>query len=127
MASWAPEIKSAPNQFASTVVAAGVLHEKVNAVDDPVTQLVLKGSCADVSKIVYLLRLNGDKPRAAELEGLDGIQRASVAHTLHGDISDLAWTQATARKKKAGLGLRDVTELALPAFIASHVASRCGV
>ena len=87
-------------QFASTVVATRVLHEKIGAVDYPATQLVLKGSCAGVSKVVYLLRLNGDELEDAELESLGGIQCASLAHTLHVVIGDLAYTQATAGKRR---------------------------
>jgi hypothetical protein len=88
--------------------------------------MVLRCSCADVSKVVYQLRLSGDKMTDAELEGLGKIQRTGTAQTLGGDIGDLAWAQATAGRKKAGLGLRPATEVALPAFIASRTASRCG-
>ena len=69
--------------FASTVIETKVL----NTIDDLATQLVLNSSCADVTKVVYLPRPNGNKLEHAELENLGGIQHASVAHTLPADIA----------------------------------------
>ena len=113
--------------FAGVVTKTGDLHDSIGEIDDPATQMVLRGSCADVNKVVYLLRLNGDKMNKSELDELGVIQRSGVAHTLSGDIGDLAWSQATNAQKRAGLGLRSATELALPAFVASRTASRAGV
>ena len=114
------------DNFTSATSKAGKLHDAIGEVDDPATQIVLRCSCADVSKVVYQLRLSGDKMTDAELEGLGKNQRTGTAQTLGGDIGDLAWAQATAGRKKAGLGLRPATEVALSTFIASRTASRCG-
>jgi len=113
--------------FASTVLKTGALHDAIGEIDDPATQMVLRGSCADVSRVMYELRLNGDQIETSESEVLGQIQRTGVAFTLGGDIGDLAWAQATAGRKQAGMGLRAACEVALPAFVASRTASRCGV
>ena len=102
------------------------LHTAIDDLDDPATQMVLRGSCADVVKVTYLLRLNGDKFIDSELEALGKTQREGVATTLEGEIGDLAWSQATEQTKRGGLGLRSAAELAFPAFIASRPASRPG-
>eukprot|EP00973_Karenia_brevis_P020229 2776446-Karenia_brevis.AAC.1 len=88
--------------------------------------MVLRGSCADVSKVMYQLRLNGDLLDESDLAVLGTIQRTGVAHTLGGDVGDLAWMQATRGRQSGGLGLRPASEVALPAFVASRTASRCG-
>ena len=113
--------------FDRVVATTGELHDAIGGIDDPATQMVLRSSCADVNKVVYLLRLNGDKLAASELEELTRIQRSGVAHTLSGDVGDLAWKQANGGQKKAGLGLRSALELAMPAFVASRTASQAGV
>ena len=53
--------------FTSTVQTTGDLHDAISEIDDPATQMVLRGSCADVSKVTYQLRLNGDKSQSPSL------------------------------------------------------------
>lgn len=112
--------------FAREVEEAGELHDAIDGVDDPATQVVLRESYADASKAMYLLRLSGDKMSEGELNALGTVQRDGVAYSLIGDVGDLAWSAATAGRKKGGFGLRPAAEFALAVFVASRTASRCG-
>jgi hypothetical protein len=98
------------------------LHKAIDQVQDPATEVVLKKSCADVSKIIYTLRLNGDRLITSEkLPEYTSVMRESLARSLGGDLIDTAWEQATCGK--LGLGFRTAEEVALPAFIASRTAA----
>ena len=83
--------------------------------------------CLDVSKVNYQLRCSGDRLSSELLARFDAGLRASVESTLGGTLKDESWVQATLAVPAAGLGLREATSLALPAFIASRVAARPAV
>ena len=100
------------------------LHEAITGVSDPATQMTLRLACTGACKISYVLRLFGDRLGDACFEELDAAQRAGVSMTLEGDIGDLAWEQAQVGISGGGLGIRDASDLALPAFVSSRVAAR---
>ena len=113
--------------FDRKVAETSRLHEALHDVPDPATQLVLRGSCANVSKVTYLLRLFGDRLDNESLQSMSDAQRQGLAHTLQGDVGDLGWEQATIRVKQGGLGLHKAPDIALLAFVSSRTAARGGV
>ena len=107
-----------------SVRACDELRSAVNGVDHAPTELVLTRQCADVSKLMYHMRINGDILDHDLLASFDGQLRASVATSLAGDLPDHSWWQATTGVAVGGLGLRTAVTVALPAFVASRILSR---
>ena len=99
----------------------------VATVDHAATELVLTRSCADVAKLSYWLRCYGGVLGGGTADRFDRELRAALCGTLGGDISDTAWWQAGPGVDQGGLGLRPAAEVALPASIASRLASRPAV
>ena len=87
-------------------------------------ELTLQRRCLDVSKASYLLRCSGDSVSSEALDAFDASARCGVQEALAGAVTDEAWLQATLGVDAGGLGLREASQIALPAFIASRVASR---
>ena len=107
-----------------SVRACDELRSAINGVDHAPTELVLTRQCADVSKLMYHMRINGDILDHDLLTSFDGQLRASVATSLAGDLPDHSWWQATTGVAVGGLGLRTAVTVALPAFVASRILSR---
>ena len=107
-----------------SVRACDELRSAINGVDHAPTELVLTRQCADVSKLMYHMRINGDILDHDLLGSFDGQLRASVSNSLSGDLPDHSWWQATTGVTVGGLGLRTAVTVALPAFVASRILSR---
>ena len=88
------------------------------------TELVLTRLCADVSKILYQLRLNGDRVGKDLLHAHDSSLRASLDAILGGGLTDEAWEQATMGVDMSGIGFREAKLSAPIAFVASRIAAR---
>ena len=88
------------------------------------TELVLTRQCADVSRLVYQMRINGDRIQESLLANFDGDLRASLEIVLGSNLPDAAWWQAALGVGSGGLGLRQAQHVALGAFVASRLASR---
>ena len=86
--------------------------------------MVLARQSVDVSKLLYHLRLNGDRLDDRILGRFDQHLRLSVETTLGGELADTSWWQATTGVKHGGLGLRTVRSTALAAFTASRLGAR---
>ena len=104
--------------------ACDELRTAINGVDHAPTELVLTRQCADVSKLMYHIRINGDILDHDLLASFDGQLRASVSTSLCGDLQDHSWWQATTGVMAGGLGLRTAVTVALPAYVASRILSR---
>ena len=87
-------------------------------------ELTLQRRCLDVSKASYILRCSGDSVDEVTLDAFDVAARHGVQEELAWEVSDVAWLQATLGVDAGGLGLREASQIALPAFISSQVASR---
>ena len=107
-----------------SVRACDELRSAINGVDHAPTELVLTRQCADVSKLLYHMRIHGDILDHDLLASFDGQLRASVATSLAGDLPDHSWWQATTGVAVGGLGLRTAVTVALPALVASRILSR---
>ena len=79
---------------------------------------------ADVSKLMYHMRINGDVLGHDLLASFDGQLRASVSTSLCGELPVYSWWQATMGLFCGGLGLRTASGAALLAFVASRIMCR---
>ena len=64
------------------------------SVDDASTEMVLTRQCADMSKHMYHMRINGDLLDHDLLAAFDGQMLASVSASLSGNLPDHSWWQA---------------------------------
>ena len=96
----------------------------MRGLNHPPYELILHRRCLDVSKASYILRCNGDKVSDELLEEFDRDSRNNVEETLSGRLPEESWIQAVLGIDAGGLGLKEAKAIALPAFIASRVASR---
>ena len=70
------------------------------------------------------MRLSGDIIGSDLIDKHDRSLRDSLANIVGGEIDDNAWHQATLGVRTGGLSLREAQTIALPAFLASRIASR---
>ena len=110
--------------FRSTCSKVTKSREGIASLDNAQCELVLQRRCFDVSKVSYLLRLNGDRVDVAALEEFDGALRGATEDALRGKLRDEGWVQSTLGVDAGGLGLREASAVALAAFVASRVSSR---
>ena len=110
-----------------SVRACDEMRSAIVSVDHAPAEMVLTRQCADVSKLMYHMRINGDLLDQDLLAAFDGQMRASVSASLSGDLPDHSWWQATTGVTCGGLGPRTALGAALPASLpaASCVASWC--
>jgi hypothetical protein len=100
------------------------VRESLAKLDHAPSELTLQRNCLNVGKVQYALRCSGDRVETAALDAFDQAARHGVEEALGGPVSDESWVQATLGVDACGLGLRDASLVALPAFIASRVAAR---
>ena len=89
------------------------------SVDHAATEMVLTRECADMSKLMYDMRINGDVLDHDELEPFGGQLRASVSASLCGDLPDHSWWRPRGHLWR--FGLRTALGVTLPAFVASRI------
>ena len=69
---------------AKPVSKTAALHEAIGGISLAATQMCLRTSCADVSRVVYMLRLSGDRLSQEDLSTLGKVQREGVGdHEFH--------------------------------------------
>ena len=95
-----------------SVRAFDEMRSAIGSVDHAPTKMVLTRQCADVSKLVYHMRIKD------LLVAFDGQLRASVSASLK---KATCWTTGVSC---GGLGLRTALGIALPAFVASRIMCR---
>ena len=115
--------RSCTTQFCKITDVVRDLHDNLALVGDAGSELVLLRSCADVCKVVHLLRARGPFLDAAALDSYDQLVKASLQRCL-GDLDPFALSQAALGVASGGLGFRSAAKLALPAFVASRVETR---
>ena len=108
----------------SCIDQVATLREAIVGIDHTPTEFVLTRQCANVSKLVYHMRINGDRIDHSATNRFDRNLRAAIEVSLGGDLPDTSWLQATTGVTYGGLGLRSADSTALPAFVASRVSSR---
>ena len=78
--------------------------------------LVFMRKCADVCKIVHLLRAAGPFIETALLDVYDSVLSSSLSRCLGGDLDDLSVMQARLGVTQGELGLRRARDLAACLF-----------
>ena len=95
----------------------------VEGLQDPAVELTLQWCCLNNSKASHLLRCNGDRVDAGRLLRFDEGMAAGLASALGDHLQDDSWAP-TLSVDAGGLGMREASTIAMPAFLASRVASR---
>jgi len=84
--------------------------------------LVLLRSSFSAPKVLHLLRCAPSVSHSA-LQTFDSLLRDSVQRITNSNLSDIQWLQASLPVKDGGLGVRRVSSLAIPAFLASAAST----
>ncbi len=84
--------------------------------------LILLRSSFSAPRVQHLLRCSPSVDNPALVE-FDKQLRAAVSRLTNCDLSDEQWLQATLPVRLGGLGIRRVSSLALPAFLASAAST----
>ena len=104
-----------------------LLHVNIEGIRDAGVETVLKTECEGVIIVVHILRAAGDRLSSDELGKWDKHMRDSWGRTLNGELDDHSWRRAVDGFKQGGLSWMTGLDLAVPAFLASRVASRRAV
>jgi hypothetical protein len=111
-------------QLTGATARVSDVHAAIAALDDVPAELVLLRRCADVCKVVHLLRASGPALDASALAAYDAMVDRSLGRLLGGPLDDAAVAQARLGVRVGGLGLRSAADLALPAFYASRTEAQ---
>lgn len=126
------EIGREDGQFGEKVAEMQELHQRIGEIDDPALELLLKSRCADVSKVMHLLRAvgpvtgeDGDGRLTTDrLSEMDKVMAAALTGIVRMEPTEEAIQQASWSVGLGGLGFRPGTRIALPAHVASIVEAR---
>ncbi|XP_029654224.1 uncharacterized protein LOC115227578 [Octopus sinensis] len=97
--------------------------DKLKVIEPHVAFFLLRNHFS-VPKILYTLRCAPCFQRGDLLSDLDNILRLGTSSLCNLAFDDPGWTQASLPVRWGGLGLRSYSDLALPAFLSAHHASR---
>ena len=86
--------------------------------------LILLRSSFSAPKVLHLLRCSPSRSHPS-LQHFDLLIRMAVQRITNSDLSDIQWLQASLPVKDGGLGVRRVSSLAIPAFLASAASTLC--
>ena len=86
--------------------------------------LWLLRKCADVCKVVHLLRAAAPSIEPDTLEAYDAMLEQSLLRCLGGDLDEMSLEQASLGVAEGGLGLRRAAGISMPAYLASCIEAR---
>ena len=110
-------------QFAQAARNVRLGLNKISAIGDSASELVLTRRCGDVCKITHLLRAHGPKLREEVLQSFDKEVDKALALAAGGPLHEEALKQARLGTKQGGLGVRNAVDVLLPAFVSSRIQS----
>jgi hypothetical protein len=84
--------------------------------------LILLRASFSAPRVQHLMRCSPSVDHSA-LSEFDNVLRSAICKITNCDLSDNQWLQAGLPIRDGGLGIRRVTSLALPAFLASAAGS----
>ena len=113
--------EEASSQFRTASEQVESLHSKLETLGDCPVELALLRQCADSCKITHLLRAAGPRIDGAALRAFDRELEVALQRTLGCPLPAAAAAQAALAESFGGLGMRQASELAEAAFIASRV------
>ena len=101
-----------------------LMQDHLDDLEDPQVELHLLRSCLGLCKVMFLLRTlpPGFAPEA--FKHFDAGLRRSLERITNSFLDDLAWQQASLPINMGGLGLRQASAFALPAFVGSRNSTR---
>jgi hypothetical protein len=114
-------------QFRSTTAKVKSLQEQLLVVQDPATELTLMRKCAEICKVVHLLRGAPYGLPKDVLAAFDAVVPAFLDRVLVGGVGEKALAQSRIGEKHGGLGLRRAADVELPARIGSRATAELGV
>ena len=118
-------IGTAPEaQLSEAVRKMESIHEALSLVEDCGVELSLARHCADVCRLVHLLRARGSDLSGCSLRTADDTVMAMLQRILGSPIPSHSALQASLATTAGGLGLRRATDLAAPAYVAARVDAR---
>lgn len=86
------------------------------------TAFFILRSCFFIPKLTYFLRTSPVFKFTEVMEKMDSLLHEILETLLNIPLSDNQWTQATLPINRGGLGIRRISDVALPAFLASSHA-----
>ncbi len=92
-------------QFETATEQVAELHEALALVEDTACEMILLRKCADVCKVVHLLRAAGPFIGEDALKSYDALLGRSLQRCL-GRLDDLSLRQACLGVADGGLGMR---------------------
>ena len=115
---------AAEAQFLERTEDVAEAHEALATLEDPATELVLTRQCLNVCKVMYTLRSDGAALSPEALSRYDEVIGHALDRILGSRLGESSAQQAAAGVSEGGLGFRRAADVALPAVVASRVASR---
>ena len=97
--------------------------EKLSLLDQHPAYFLLK-NCFSMPKLMYLLQSSPTFQHPNLLADFDDCLKSCATHISNVSFDDIDWIQATLPIRLGGIGLRRVSDLALPAYLASISASQ---
>ena len=116
--------RTATTQFRTTSDVVEKVHEAIGSIGDAAVELVLTRACADACKVTHLLRAQGPAVSSDALDAFDGLVRQALCRAVGTTLREESLAQAALGVQHGGLGLRQASDMAAPAFIASRVGAR---
>jgi len=86
--------------------------------------IILLRSSFGAPRVQHLLRCSPSHDHVS-LVSFDNLLRSTLNNIVNANLSDAQWTQASLPIRDGGLGVRRISVLALPAFLASNESTRC--
>ena len=96
--------------------------ERLKSIDAQDALILLRVSFS-APRVQHLLRCSPSADHPA-LQSFDDLLRSAVCNITNCDLTDMQWLQASLPIKDGGLGIRRVSTLALPAFLASAAGTQ---
>ena len=81
---------SPDRQFQQAIRSVADLHDALSQVEDTACELILLRKCADVCKIVHLLRAAGPRIQRSSLDHYDAMLERSLLRCLGGGLDELS-------------------------------------
>ena len=100
------------------------LHQSLAQVDDTASELILLRMCADVCKIVHLLRTAGPAIEEEALELYDETVQKALIRCLGGQLDQFALRQSSLGVTERGLGMRRAIATAVSSYLSSRIECR---
>jgi len=86
--------------------------------------LILLRASFSAPRVQHLLRCSPSADNQG-LQKFDDLLKSAISRITNSKLSDLQWLQASLPIKQGGLGIRRVSSLATPAFLASAASTLC--